>query len=558
MSSVTSADRGRQTDELRSQREDYENREAEEAKRHRKELKRLAEKNDQDTEKLKQNYEQEISDIRNRSNDAITERDQANQAKIDQLRNMYLQQVRQKSDDVDSKRQENDNALKDQLKKERVANEQQKNLLKTNLENEISEHDRAYQDMATRSRDEMRNSLNKTESRLNQAHGKEMQALTEDRDREMAAKDHEVREARASYTDRSKDLERQKDYQVSQVDNNWRNAYNQQEAKTSEILKGNAQELKLAQDHVRDRYDQTLQKKLNALDDAHRILKEQSENRIENQVRSAKSENQRLKNQNLVDSMSQKRINDLERSHLVENYEDRFQQLNEQKQGLVQNNLDRTSDNMQKVKDQAEHLISDADRKHHMEQITTKEQNQEHLAQLQIANQERVDHVSNRSENRVNRLMKSTTQAQIAEQKQHEANVGALKDSYQDRLALQREAQMDQLKDTYLRMDKRVKDIQDKDTKNLEATVNNYEDKIAKTKEFYEGELKKQQDAFNSRTVATTKAHQTEEKSSEMKFDAKIAQLQAEHDKEIDRLEKRHQEQMATLDTRLSYYRKKS
>jgi hypothetical protein len=41
MSSVSASDRNRQTDELRNQREDYQNREAEQAKSQKKEIKRI-------------------------------------------------------------------------------------------------------------------------------------------------------------------------------------------------------------------------------------------------------------------------------------------------------------------------------------------------------------------------------------------------------------------------------------------------------------------------------------------------------------------------------------
>ena len=59
MSSVSgsTADRRAQTDELRNAREENENREAEETKRHRREVKRLLENQDKEIQSIKETYE---------------------------------------------------------------------------------------------------------------------------------------------------------------------------------------------------------------------------------------------------------------------------------------------------------------------------------------------------------------------------------------------------------------------------------------------------------------------------------------------------------------------
>ena len=99
MSGVSPSDRKKQTDELRSFREEAHTREAEEAKRHKKEIKRLQAAQNKEMEQLKQSYDERITDLRSKSTEIMSERDLANQAKIDKLRSLYSDSLKKKTKD---------------------------------------------------------------------------------------------------------------------------------------------------------------------------------------------------------------------------------------------------------------------------------------------------------------------------------------------------------------------------------------------------------------------------------------------------------------------------
>ncbi|MGZ5279773.1 MAG: hypothetical protein ACXWC9_07525, partial [Pseudobdellovibrionaceae bacterium] len=285
-------------------------------------------------------------------------------------------------------------------------------------------------------------------------------------------------------------------------------------------------------------------------------LKEQVAGRIDRDVRSAESENQRLKNSNLVEVMTTKRMRDLEKNHLVMDYENRMDKLVKSKDGLIEKTKEVNRERIANAGHKNEVVLSEATRRFKSDQLISNERHREDRDRLELEHQGKMRHIAGRSDDRVGKLMKATTEAQRVQGRYHTENLNALKDSYQGELANQREAQMDQLKTTYLRMDDRLRTTEEKHTKKLEETVSNYETKIAQLQEQTQKDLKRQSEVYESRMAVQKKQMDQESKTHEMKIDGKVGQLQDQHEREISRLEKRHQEQMASLAQKLNYYRK--
>src|SRR5690606_16017813 len=84
MSTVRSSDSQRgQDDRVRKVREEYETREAEQAKRKANEIKRLQERHQNEVESIKDTYESRLSSLKSRSKDNLSQRDHENQRDID-------------------------------------------------------------------------------------------------------------------------------------------------------------------------------------------------------------------------------------------------------------------------------------------------------------------------------------------------------------------------------------------------------------------------------------------------------------------------------------------
>lgn len=209
MSSVSASDRNRQTDELRNQREDYQNREAEQAKSQKKEIKRILARHDQEIQEIKDTFQKQMTTLKDRSNKALTEKDVDNQAKIDKLRAMYTESLRKKTQESDSRRDAELQTLKTQIEKNNEISEQQKDILRRNFSDSIAERDRQMEDTMTRSRDEMKEAIGENAEKLGKRHRSELEAVTYDRDKRLSQADRDISETKSSYENRLKDMERQ-------------------------------------------------------------------------------------------------------------------------------------------------------------------------------------------------------------------------------------------------------------------------------------------------------------------------------------------------------------
>lgn len=558
MSSISSAERKSHTDDLRAQREESENRETETAKRHKKEVKRLLERQAKEVDSLKETYEKQIDTLRSRGNEQLSERDQENQAKIAELKTMYLESLRKKTSEAEQRRQAEADSYQGQIKKERQVGQQQRENLTRNFEDSIKERDRQFQDLTTQSRDDMKEAIERQGERQANKHQKEMRHVIEDRDNSQAQSQRDLKNSKSMYENRLRDQERNTSYQLDQKENSWRNTYDNKTKEMSELVAGKGEELKMARDHMQVRYNKALEEKLGALDGAHQILKDQTSARIDRDVRSLENENNRLQNDHMVEMMTTKRMRDLERKHVVQDYEVRMDNLAKTKDGLVEVGKEVNRRKIEQAVKKNNEILSETNRRNHTEMIIANERHREDRDRLEIEHKSSIRSMGDKSKERIEKVMRNTADAQRAERKQHNDNVGALRNSYSEELSNQRQAQMEQLKETYLRMDEKVKNTEEKLGRKLDETVNNYENRLAEVKEKHQQEMARLEQTYAAKTKDREKAHQMDIKTADIKTNMRLEQQQSLHEKEIERLDKRHQEQMVALAQKLNYYRKNS
>jgi hypothetical protein len=556
MSSITPSDRSKQTDELRNQREEYQGREAEEVKKHKREMRRLNQKHDQEVENLKKNYESQLQGLRERSSEQLSEKDQQNIAKVDELRSLYAESLKKRNDETQNKRDAEKEAIQGQLAKQKQINDQQRALLKQNFDDSLTEKTRQFQGYSEHARGELQEGLQRRTDQLTKKHQTEVKAISQDRDTRLAQSERNMKETRSVYENRLKDQELQHDLEMKRVDGNWQNAYTSKENELNELVTGRGAELNFAREKMQSHYNKALEKKMGEMEDARITLKKQAVDRIDRDVRSAENENQRIKGDHLVEVMTTKRLRDLEKDHLIMNYEDRMEKLSKSKDGLIEKSKEVNQSRISDAGRKNEAVLSEATRRFKTDQLITNERHKEDRDRLEIEHRSKLRHIADRTDDRVDKLMKSTSESQKVQLRQHSENINALKNSYQGELSNQREVQMEQLKDTYLRMDDRLRNSEEKHTKRLEETVNNYEAKISQMQQQFQKDLQRQSETYEGRLASQKKKMDQEQKSHEMKIDGKVTQLQDQHEKEVDRLERRHQEQMASLAQKLNYYRK--
>jgi hypothetical protein len=558
MSSISASDKKRHNDEVRNQREEYQNRETEQSKRHKREMKRLLEQQDKEVAELTEGYENKIQNIKKRSSEQLTARDQENNAKIDKLRATYLETIRRKTDDSNLLRETEKENLTNQINKERQIHEQQQSLLKSNFDATIADKNRQYESLNERSKIKLKDSIDENAQRLATKHKSEIQLLSEERDRKILQAARENKQTRTVLEGRLKDQKLHGDLQMDRAQINWQTVLKSKEEETAVLMDGRSQALKLERERMQGRYRELTEAKLAEMDAAKETLKSEVASRMERDVRAAESENRRIQNDNMVRLMTTNRIRDLERGHIIVDYEKRLKDLAAVKSGLFEKAKEVNAERIARLGEQNSAILQKQTERFRSDQIITNERHAEDRARVQMEHKAQLSQMGNRTDNRVNKLIKSTSNAQKAQLKLHSENMDQMKNSFQSELSNQRQAQLEVLKDVNMRMADKIKSTEKKYEQKLETTVNNYEEKITQLKEQHEKELRRQAESFESRMKAERKAQQADAKSQDMKFDVKLSQLKEQHDKEIEILEKRHQEQVASLGQKMSYYRKNS
>jgi hypothetical protein len=443
------------------------------------------------------------------------------------------------------------------LDKERNINRQQRELLKKEFDASHQEQEKNFFEYAEQSRDGMRKAIETQARKLNEKFNKELKALVQDRDQKvMSLTNHNDETARALKT-QLKDQKRQSDNKIAQTNENWMTVYNTSQKETDTVLSARDKILQSEKENLRKRYAEELNKKVKDFDNYRDRLKEQSIGYMEKRVRSAELKAAEAKHEYNANQVKGQRLTNLELKNVKRAYDDRFKDLNFQKEAITDVVNDKARSRVNDVIDRSDKMLSDTSRKHKLEQNIMLTRNRQDRNQL-ISNYEgEIDYVKNNTEDRIGKIMKTTTETQSLQEKMHRKSIDNLKNVQADRLADQRIAQIDVIKDQYLKMEKKLRDQERKNQTKYSTTIDQYEKEIAIKDEVHKNEIKRQQDLFQQKSEVREKAVEQTLESQEMKFQNKMAQLHDAHQKDLDRIEKKHQEQMQALSGKINYYSRK-
>lgn len=558
MSSISSSERARNTDEVRQAREDYENREAENVKKTKKELQRLEKKHSENLNKIKENYDDQVSAIREKSRDTLTKRDEDHLQQVEKVRNMYQQQLKKKAEDFDTTRKAMESARNsDQDKRERITN-QQVDTLTRNQRDELLERDRQFADFSERSRKELQDALAERTEKLNAKHAQELEAASGERVENTAQREKVISDMKSAYNNRLKESDRNHRLEKDRLNDHWRDVVRNQEETNNAIIDNRSEALKSERADIKSRFENKLQGKVDEMDQMRNQLHDDVTDRYESQLRAAKNSEQRAKARTLQENLTQNRMRKLERNHLVQQYEDRMQDLARQHDEIKDASKDLIHSRVNQVVEKGDHVLQETNRRHRMDKSLSDTRNREDRAILQEQNQSRLDETRARAEGQVKNIMKASRKQQVTQQSQHNQNLDQLKENYSEHLAAQRNAHLEGLTELRGDMESRLHEQEAKSQKRQEYLVESYETKIKQMDEAHKAELEQLKKGFAERSQQQQQAHQMDEKAIQQKYEIKFNAQQEEHQREMERQQKRNDEKVADVAAKVAYYRKKA
>ena len=171
MSSVGSADKRSGQDEVtRATRESYQQKEAEQVKRHAQSMKRMSEAHRKEIAELEAQHNLQISELKNRASEAISARDLRYQKEMEELRSMHQKNVQRQANESETARRQIESVYKSQAEANKAAQTQQTELMRGQFTEDLKRKDAEFEDFAKRTREASQKSLGETRRKLNQAH----------------------------------------------------------------------------------------------------------------------------------------------------------------------------------------------------------------------------------------------------------------------------------------------------------------------------------------------------------------------------------------------------
>jgi hypothetical protein len=288
-------------------------------------------------------------------------------------------------------------------------------------------------------------------------------------------------------------------------------------------------------------------------DQALKMLKEDIEDRYNNHVRGIESQLARTQSDRTTDLITQQRIQNLSRKHLIEDYENRIAKLHQNLDEARQDTLEKNRIKVDQALKMNDGILQDTNQRKKQEINLLRTQARDDRASLESLMKNKIQHEKTSADRRVERLLRATQEQREAEQQYFKNNLSAMRESFSNKLQDQRELKIDELRNIQIRAEEKLKEMDKRYQQTLDQTVRFYESQIQDLKD----KQKEEKLAMNKTNEAKIKnliKNQKEVQDSLVtKYENKIQQISDYNQKEIDRIEKRYQEQLNALNQRLKW-----
>ena len=558
MSSISPSERSSSNDEIRRIREEYERQEAESAKRKSKEIHSLTEKYDKDLDNVRDSYDQQLSKTRDKQAETIEERDRRHADDVAKMRETYLGTLKRKAEedyrDRNTIRQSHDS----EMEKFKEISDQQLKAQQRNFASNVKERERESSTTEAKAIQEMQDKLQDRTRKLGDKHELELHYLTKNRDEERRNADEKFADLRANDRDELKAVKRMDREELARRTKAHENLLQNQEHDNTYLVETQKKELVEENQHLRDHYRGKYEEEAGKMGKLREHYANEIENRTGSIIRAAQTEASEARNEQILDSINDRRLRDLDHEHLERAADARIKDLERQRDDIYGVVNERARDKVGEVISRTDKILASTDRRVKGEVYVGNLKNKEALNEAERANKDSLATINTRTDSRIRTIMRTANQGQQSQIRNHEEALESLRKDYNENLNNQREAQLETMKQTYSRMEQRLRDLEVNWMKKHDALVEYYEAKNADTVDKSKEELRKLAEGYETRFTNREKAVKMEEESIEQKYQQKMALQEEAHRKELDRIEKRNQEQLQAVASRTAAAMKKA
>ncbi len=552
MSTISGSDNSsRQDDQIRKTREDAKERESEVVKKHHKEVRRLTEQHVAEVQKLKDSHNNQLGEYHKESQETINARDHKYQKDMDNLRIMHRKQLQDTANQATKNVDLNRKVSGTEVAQARLRNDARVEDLTNDYSRALKSHEEKTRETMAQMRDANQKSVQDYRENTNKRHGKELEVVQEERQREMS-------EVGAQSTNYRKVTEgRIRDQNLRHLQDRQKASDDMQDAVRRERL-NQAQNETVLRDgfedglhQTRQRFEEKMQNEREFADGTQAQTKSQVYERINNQIRGLERKTADLKDQNARDAVKSKHVADRHVANVRDAFTENVEVALHERDEAVRQGNERNSKDIHKLTKKNSKIMVDMNREF-LEKANTQEeihktavdqiesQFQTHNQQTKSTADHRVKHIVQATEADKERLVEYHDNNREASAKSHREEMLELKSKYEG----EKREGIDRIKNMMVKQEMAH-------TEKSATLVGKYEKELARLNDELVKVRRGNDEDLKRLASEMTRQHKMELDSQQMQYEDRMRKSQDLHSNELRKSNKVHQERVDQLVTTL-------
>ncbi|OQW48601.1 MAG: hypothetical protein A4S09_04170 [Proteobacteria bacterium SG_bin7] len=516
---------------------------------HRQELKNLAENYNSKIEQLKELHGREMAQMKAELSNVVQEKNRKHSQEIEDVRSIHRQQLEKIAKEND----ERIHALRyeNEVEKTNMRNAQarERDYKDTRYQDAEKRHSEMFNEYASGMREELHNALEKQNERMEKAKQKEVKALTDDRDRRMNDSYNLNKHVTAEKNREIKKLQRQIHDQHDELTDDFLEKVKNEKISHAKDIENRREVYKESLGEMRQRYSDALEEERDRAMSSNDGFRSSVEKRLSEKVRGLERRVTQAKEDHARTEIELKKKYDIEKRNLRNAFQHNVEDFEQQRNNAVEQYKEVSQTDLRKAKKEYDqmHKISTEYFKKQVDDLKNKKD--EIATQKDEEIRQQHDHLNTRMEQRVQGVKNAMQNANDKAKNYYEDSLVQLKDVYRENLNdLHSNFRAEKNTITTNLRDNMRKSAM-KSNQQLINVRNAYDTKVQSITEDNERKLRNLKWEHERLMKEQIKEAKNNLEMKDVQYGSKIAQMQEEHIKQIDNLNKKHQEEIGRLIT---------
>ncbi len=534
-------------DALQRTRETYNNRESEETKKHKQEIKRLTEAHNQEIQKIEAEHTKNLNELKEKSKDLITSHDMKYQKDINDLREMHQKQMSRSMQDNDSKIRNSEDSYSSENKKAGEISERQRQALVKNYESDLREKDEKLSEAGKMNNEKMHDTSEALKKRYSETYEKDLKLVNDDRERK-SIEDHdnydrmrEAKEGQITQISRAKEMER------GRLIKNFETNLNQEKEDRNSSEMTIKEQFDDGIHKEQDKYKKALDTRSKDFQNARDGIDGRMTARIENEVKYLKSENLKLHEDSRRDLNSAGKHKEIEIGHVVDDYEKKLAVSEKNRAEFVDDVNKKNSRAFTEINKKNADILYGQTKYYRETMGMDRARSQENTNNKEVQFETETSHNAAQNEVRFAKFKNSTDVDSQKTKNYFEGTSKAQAESFDTRLDAVRMKNKEDQDKLFATFNKQSHENDRQFQEKMADVTMKYENEILKINDQHLKDMKDVKGEGERRLKAQTKFDQEEIDKQKSQLEYRMAKVEETHKKDIADINRRHEQTLADL-----------